>query len=71
MGMEVSVDRGRCVGAGQCVFAAPEVFGQSEDNGLVALFEVEPSPELSDAVHDAEHLCPALAIEVRESSGNR
>jgi len=64
--MRIFIDQGKCVGAGQCVFAAPEVFDQGEDDGLVVLLQDEPSDELSDAVHDAAHLCPALAIKVRE-----
>lgn len=31
----VGAERDRCVGAGQCVLAAPGVFDQDEEDGLV------------------------------------
>ncbi|WP_026162783.1 ferredoxin [Kribbella catacumbae] len=57
--MGVSANREVCVGAGQCVLAAPEVFDQ-DDDGLV----VVTAPDHPDdaAVRDAVHLCPAGAI---------
>ena len=40
--MHITADRERCVGAGQCVLAAPAVFDQ-DDDGLVAPLTVDPS----------------------------
>ncbi|WP_410658907.1 ferredoxin [Amycolatopsis sp. lyj-112] len=55
--MKLEVDRERCVGAGNCVLTAPEVFDQDEEDGRVRLLDAEPA-EAGDAVQ----LCPAAAI---------
>ncbi|MFD9700801.1 ferredoxin [Lentzea sp. NPDC059081] len=64
--MKVVVDQGRCVGAGQCVLAADDVFDQRDDDGLVDLLDASP-PEsrLADVKHAAA-VCPASAIAVEE-----
>jgi ferredoxin len=64
--VKVLVDKGKCVGAGQCVLAADDVFDQNDDDGLVAL--LNPSPpagRLADVRHAAA-VCPASAIEVED-----
>ncbi|WP_240509884.1 ferredoxin [Streptomyces malaysiense] len=61
----VEVDTEVCVGAGQCVLAAPGVFDQREEDGIVKLLAAEPSQEVRDAVREAVHLCPAGAITFR------
>ncbi|WP_328608555.1 ferredoxin [Amycolatopsis sp. NBC_00345] len=63
--MHVTVDESRCCGAGQCVLAAPEVFDQREDDGIVVLLQENPPAEFHQATRDAAEICPALAIEVR------
>ncbi|MDX6281696.1 MAG: ferredoxin [Kribbellaceae bacterium] len=55
----ISADRDVCVGAGQCVLAAPAVFDQ-DDDGLVVVNAPDSTDD--DAVRDAVHLCPAGAI---------
>ncbi|MFF0147367.1 ferredoxin [Amycolatopsis sulphurea] len=62
--MKVVVDQSRCVGAGQCVLVAPEVFDQREEDGIVLLLEENPPEELHDRVREAAQICPALAIEL-------
>ncbi|WP_336205506.1 ferredoxin [Nonomuraea sp. LPB2021202275-12-8] len=64
--MKVIADRDRCIGAGQCVAAAPEVFDQDEQDGLVVLLDAAPDAELHEAVREAATLCPASAILARE-----
>jgi ferredoxin len=54
------------VGAGQCVLAAPEVFDQDDDEGLVVLLQEEPNAELVEGVRDAVSRCPSMAIEAQE-----
>ncbi|MGW2711040.1 ferredoxin [Streptomyces sp. NPDC001356] len=61
----VEVDTEVCVGAGQCVLAAPGVFDQREEDGIVELLEPRPSRAVGDAVREAVHLCPAGAITFR------
>ncbi|MGW5121613.1 ferredoxin, partial [Streptomyces noursei] len=36
--MRITVDTGRCVGAGQCVLTAPDLFDQ-DDDGLVTVLD--------------------------------
>jgi ferredoxin len=64
--MEITVEEDRCVGAGQCVLAAAEVFDQREEDGIVVLLDAHPSDELAPRVREAAARCPALAIEVAE-----
>jgi ferredoxin len=63
--MRVIVDQGACIGSGQCMLAAPDVFDQDED-GFVVLLNDAPPPERRDDVLQAEATCPALAITVEE-----
>ena len=65
--LKVKVDQDKCVGAGQCVFAAPEVFDQREDDGIVELLDATPDDALAAKVKKAARLCPAKAIEVEEA----
>ncbi len=65
--LKVIVDEEKCVGAGQCVMAAPEVFDQREEDGIVVLLQAEPDEALTAAVKKAARLCPALAITVEET----
>jgi ferredoxin len=63
--MTITVDAGKCIGAGNCVDAAPDYFDQNEDDGTVILLrsEVEPSDSAAlDAVEDAVAACPVRAI---------
>lgn len=63
--MRVELDEDRCVGAGQCVLHAAEVFDQSDEAiGLVLVSE--PSEELWDKVRGAADRCPGRAINLVE-----
>jgi ferredoxin len=64
--MRVQADRGSCIGSGQCVMNAPDVFDQDEDEGLVSLKTETPPPELASDVRRAAAMCPAMAITVTE-----
>ncbi len=65
--MKVKTHEDRCVGAGQCVLQAPDVFDQRDEDGVVVLLNEAPAPELHGAVRDAAALCPAAAIEFEEA----
>lgn len=52
-----------CIGAGQCVVTAPDVFDQ-DDDGMVELLTDSPAEADRDAVKEAEHVCPARVITV-------
>jgi ferredoxin len=60
--MKVTVHEHKCIGAGQCVTAAPTVFAQNEDDGMVILLDPEPANEKAASVRAAIRLCPARAI---------
>jgi ferredoxin len=60
--MHIKVDVEKCIGAGQCVNAAPTVFAQNEDDGMVVLLDEAPSAEKAASVRSAIRLCPARAI---------
>ncbi|MBG0830839.1 ferredoxin [Planomonospora sp. ID67723] len=63
--MEIAVNRESCCGAGQCALAAPAVFTQSEEDGLVLLLDPNPPAELRDAVRRAQSHCPSRSITIR------
>ena len=59
--MRIRVDVDACVGGGQCVVAAEDVFDQ-DDDGLVLVLQSTPDESRADAVRMAARLCPARAI---------
>jgi ferredoxin len=63
--MRVAVDQDKCVAAGQCVAAAPEVFDQRDEDGVVVLVKATPDAAEEDGVRQAAASCPALAIQVQ------
>jgi ferredoxin len=61
--MKMTVDRELCIGSGECVFAAPEVFDQDDDGFVIVLTE---SPDAhAEQVLAAAHACPAKVIQVQ------
>ena len=62
----VRIDQTRCIGSGQCVLAAPDVFDQSDDDGLGFVVIAEPPAELLPRVRDAVDRCPAQAVSLEE-----
>ena len=60
--MKIAVDEVKCVSGGQCVLAAPEVFDQRDEDGVVILLNDTPGAESHDRVREAAEHCPAAAI---------
>lgn len=63
--MNIKVHTHRCIGAGACAFAAPEVFDQ-DDQGIVVVRDPRPPSHLHASVHEAALACPAAAISVEQ-----
>lgn len=59
--MHITLEKDRCIGAGQCVLSAPEVFDQTDD-GLVVLLAPEVDEADEDAVEQAQRHCPSGTI---------
>lgn len=66
MALKVRVDQEKCIAAGQCVLASPEVFDQREEDGIVVLLTDSPEESLRASVKKAARLCPALAITIED-----
>ncbi|GFE13334.1 ferredoxin [Streptomyces glebosus] len=62
--MKVIIDEDKCVGAGQCVLAAAEVFDQRDEDGIVVLLDAAPQDAQRAPVEETAARCPALAIQV-------
>lgn len=63
----IHIDEHKCVGAGQCVLAAPEVFDQREEDGVVVLLKHDTTDADAPAIRRAAKLCPAHAIRIEEA----
>jgi ferredoxin len=61
--MKISVITDRCVGAGECTFAAPDVFDQDDDARIV-LLQAHPPEAFRRDVLIAARRCPAQVIAV-------
>jgi ferredoxin len=59
--VKITVERDRCIGAGQCVLNAPGLFDQ-DDEGTVVVLDQHPSRDQEPAARAAEHACPARVI---------
>ncbi len=58
----IRVDVDKCIGAGQCVRAAPTIFSQNDEDGIVVLLQERVAQELTGAATTAAKWCPARAI---------
>jgi ferredoxin len=64
--MRIQADRGMCIGAGNCVLAAEDVFDQDDDATVVVLTEF-PSAEQEGRAKDGVAQCPSGALSVVET----
>ncbi|CAM2824379.1 ferredoxin [Streptomyces albus] len=62
--MKLTIEEDKCVGAGQCVLVAPEVFDQRDEDGVAVLLTEEPAGPDREAAAEAARICPAAAITV-------
>ncbi len=56
---DVSVDRDRCMGSGQCTFYAPQTFDLDEDS---IAYVIDPHGDTDDKITMAIDVCPTRAI---------
>lgn len=66
--MRIEVDQDTCVGSGQCVLTAPDVFDQRDDDAIVELLDPTPPAPQWQATRNAAAGCPAAAITVRDDA---
>ncbi|MFF2010213.1 ferredoxin [Streptomyces sp. NPDC058195] len=59
--MRISIDKGRCIGAGQCALTAPKVFTQDDDGFSELLPDYEDALD-GATVREAVRVCPVQAI---------
>ena len=62
--MRIHTDETRCIGAGQCVLAAGDLFDQRDEDGVVVVLNETPSLDAQARARKAAALCPASAITV-------
>jgi ferredoxin len=60
--MRVLVDADRCIGSGQCVLIASDVFDQDDEDGTVMVLTDVIEAEGEERVREAAASCPARAI---------
>ena len=60
--MKIDTDEEVCCGSGMCALAAPGVFDQRDDDGIVVVLAPEPAQADYDAVRAAAAACPTSAI---------
>ena len=63
--MRIEADRETCIGAGNCVLAAENVFDQDDDATVVVLQERPEGDDLT-AAREAVQSCPAGALRLVE-----
>lgn len=63
----VVVNEDVCIGGGQCVFLAPGVFSQRDEDGVVVVLNPHPDDSELDAVREAVEVCPARVISLTSS----
>jgi len=66
--MKVKVDRGLCIGVGNCVVAAPKVFKLDQQNKAVA---ADASSADEETLWDAAQSCPENAIILEDDEGHQ
>lgn len=66
--MKVKVDRGLCIGVGNCVAIAPTVFELDNQNKAVVL---APGSVDEGTLIEAAESCPENAIIVDDEAGNQ
>ena len=64
--MKIKADRDVCIGAGNCVLAAENVFDQ-DDDAIVVVLQESPDDEDAEAARNAVGSCPSGALSIEET----
>jgi ferredoxin len=64
--MKIRADRDICIGAGNCVLAAENVFDQ-DDDAIVVVLQEAPDGADADAARHAVGSCPSGALAIEEA----
>jgi len=64
-GFRVRIDRGKCIGSGNCVFHAPGAFGQDKE-GISVVVDLTAQP--AKVIEFAVSSCPVAALEIVSES---
>ncbi len=65
--VQIRVDRALCIGSGDCVDTAPDVFELDEEDKAVV---IDPNGAPLDVVLEAAGNCPVTAIFVADETGD-
>jgi ferredoxin len=68
-GKTVTIDRTLCIGSGNCVNLAPEIFLIDEQN-IVAFRDETPDID-ADRLQEATAICPVDALILTDEDGNQ
>lgn len=64
--MKIKADRDVCIGAGNCVLAAENVFDQ-DDDAIVVVLDENPQGDDAEAARNAVGSCPSGALSLEET----
>ena len=67
MGVNVAVDRDRCIVSGMCTSIAPEIF-QIGDDGTLSILIQDLSAELAEKADNAVLCCPVEALFLQDGA---
>ncbi|HEV7963326.1 MAG TPA: ferredoxin [Actinoplanes sp.] len=60
--MKVTLDQDACIGSGQCVLTAGDVFDQRPGDGVAVLLRDDLPDDRAGELEEAALICPAQAI---------
>lgn len=64
--MHIKIDKSRCIGSGQCILAAEDLFDIDDDEGVVAVLRQPASEEEVARARAAAAACPTGTIIIEE-----
>ncbi|SDZ48131.1 ferredoxin [Herbiconiux ginsengi] len=63
--MQIQIDESRCISAGSCVMAGPDVYDQRDEDGVVVVLDHDPQGvESRRQAREGAAVCPARVITI-------